>query len=110
MHEGVVLWPAVPGGGLGEARGLLRGQDEEEEAPGGGLVRRIKYVMLQLNSRPISSYILIFISQITYLVCSCFFMFQISIVLIFSFRNSKLLGSSTQYDAEFKIRIRREDR
>ena len=37
LYEGEVLWPAVPGGGLGQARGLLRGQDEEEEAGRGGL-------------------------------------------------------------------------
>ena len=37
LYEGVVLWPAVPGGGLGQARGLLRGQDEEEEAGRSGL-------------------------------------------------------------------------
>ena len=37
LHEGVVLWPAVPGGGLGQARGLLRGEDEEEEAGRSGL-------------------------------------------------------------------------
>ena len=37
LYEGVVLWPAVPGGGLGQARGLLPGQDEEEEAGRSGL-------------------------------------------------------------------------
>ena len=38
LHEGVVLWPAVPGGGLGETRGILRGQAEEEENARSGLI------------------------------------------------------------------------
>ena len=31
LHEGAVLRPAVPGGGLGETRGILRGETEEDE-------------------------------------------------------------------------------
>ena len=38
LHEGAVLWPAVPGGGLGEARGILRGEAEEKENARSGLI------------------------------------------------------------------------
>ena len=52
LRAGAGLRPPVPGGGLGQARGLLPGQDEEEEAGRSGLTseyRRQTFVVIFID-------------------------------------------------------------